>query len=388
MQKKFNARSIQEALKKIKADLGPDAMIISTRRIQRNIHNPYGQDRFEVTAAAHQKAPDTASQAAEGVKVPPDGHAEYQSLPACLHSSACAAENHAHDDLRSELVAIKDMLFLVGQGQGQGVPDVVRMRPECLNWYVKLVKSGFPPQKAASVIQLALTKYRDQGRGVNAKALTQAIARALADAIPVMDPFKKPVAAQTLAAYVGPTGVGKTTTIAKLAAILSLKQQKKVGLISVDGFRIGAVEQLKTYAAIMGLPCIPAFNYEDLVLAVKKLRHTEIILIDTAGHGHLDRSRMQLLEEVLGGDLKITKHLVLSAGMNHMDTQEVIKCFTVFEPESYVVTKLDETRHCGHMFSQAQDRGMPISFVTNGQRVPEDILPATPKNILQYIINH
>jgi flagellar biosynthesis protein FlhF len=386
MHKKFTAKSIQAAISKVKNAMGSEAMIISTRRIQQNLRNPYPQDLFEVTAAAHQSMANARAhitlEKKEG-KAARDAHRRLP--PLAMGDDPDAGDPQSVQHLKSELVAIKDMLFLLGQNRP--MPDVLQIRPECLNWYVKIVKSGFPEKKAQLIIQNALGSHQ-AGEASGAETLSQKIAKALIGGINVMDPFTNDNGEKRIAAFVGPTGVGKTTTIAKLAAVLGLSQQKKVGLISVDGFRIGAVEQLKTYAAIMGFPCLPAFNREDLLLAINKLRNNDILLIDTAGHSHLDNNRMQALEEILSHDLKMSTHLVLSAGMNHLDMREVAQRFTAFKPETYVFTKLDETKYCGSIISHAQDMGTPISFMTNGQRVPEDILPATRRNILEYLLNN
>jgi flagellar biosynthesis protein FlhF len=200
-------------------------------------------------------------------------------------------------------------------------------------------------------------------------------------------PFAAEAGTPQFAAFVGPTGVGKTTTIAKLAAELSLKAKKRVGLISVDSFRIGAVEQLRTYAAIMGLPCLPAFSHQDLRLAVEKMERQDVVLIDTAGHSHLDGKRMQQLQALLGVPGPITSHLVLSAAANRLDLQEAAARFAVFKPCSYVFTKLDETRQRGAIIDQAETLRLPISYITTGQRVPEDIHPATRQTILRHIFD-
>jgi flagellar biosynthesis protein FlhF len=117
---------------------------------------------------------------------------------------------------------------------------------------------------------------------------------------------------QIIAAFIGTTGVGKTTTIAKLAAQLMLKTSKKVGLISIDNYRIGAMEQLKTYADILGIPCFPAFNRKDLLFALKRMEGRDIVLIDTAGQSQYDTSRMEELRKMITADLDISCHLLLS----------------------------------------------------------------------------
>ena len=189
-----------------------------------------------------------------------------------------------------------------------------------------------------------------------------------------------------MAAFIGPTGVGKTTTIAKLAAMLRLHHKKEIGIISVDSYRIGAVDQLRTYASIMGLPCLSAFTPRELQMAVQKMRNKEIVLIDTAGQSHLDEDRMKELRQLMEGAHEISSHLVLSVTTEPQDMKEVAKNFSILNPETYVFTKLDETRRRGTIIDQVIQFKMPISFVTNGQRVPEDITTASKKNILKLIL--
>jgi flagellar biosynthesis protein FlhF len=191
---------------------------------------------------------------------------------------------------------------------------------------------------------------------------------------------------QQLAAFIGPTGAGKTTTIAKLAADLGLKQKRAVGLISIDSYRVGALEQLKVYSSIMGLPCLPAFSEQDLAIAVRKMRHKDVVLIDTAGHGHLDEKRMSELARLMGGEMDISSHLVLSVTTSREDMKDAAKHFNLLKPRTYIFTKIDETRRRGVMLDQIKSLELPISFVTNGQRVPEDIIKASPKKILDLIL--
>ena len=189
-----------------------------------------------------------------------------------------------------------------------------------------------------------------------------------------------------MAAFIGPTGVGKTTTIAKLAALLRLRHKKEVGIISVDSYRIGAVDQLRTYASIMGLPCLSAFTPRELQMAVGKMRDKDIVLIDTAGQSHLDRDRMKALRQLMEGAHEVSSHLVLSVTTEPQDMKEVARNFSILHPETYIFTKLDETRRRGTIIDQVLRLKMPISFVTDGQRVPEDILTASKRNILKLIL--
>ncbi len=189
-----------------------------------------------------------------------------------------------------------------------------------------------------------------------------------------------------MAAFVGPTGAGKTTTIAKLAAELTFKRKKRVGLISIDNYRVGAFEQLKAYSSIMGLWCIPAFSTDDFSMAIDKMRSMDIILIDTAGHSHSDKLRMDELAGVVNGDFNVSVHLVLSMTTGFIDMKDAATSFAALNPETYVFTKIDETKRCGKIFDQINELPMPVSLVTNGQRVPEDLIIPDKRTLLSIML--
>jgi flagellar biosynthesis protein FlhF len=136
----------------------------------------------------------------------------------------------------------------------------------------------------------------------------------------------------------------------------------------------------------MGLPCLSAFTREDLKKAINTLKNKDVILIDTAGQSHLDKDRMKELGSLLKGSLAISSHLVLSATTEQRDMKEAAKSFAALKPETYVFTKLDETRRRGGIIDQVSDSQLPISYVTNGQRVPEDITPADKRSILRVVL--
>jgi flagellar biosynthesis protein FlhF len=370
----YKARSIAEALRRVKADLGSDAMILSTRQLPAGFKNPYGGAMFEVSAICAQEAPEAT------------GHGRADAFmsgavgpqPDSAAPEACGMGWQA---LQSELVGIREMLGLLNVGGG--LPDMILEHPQWLGLYARLVRAGVSAQR----MQGALRHLCQAGSPSDPAGAAQRVMAEILKPVLTCEPFAAAAGAPQFAAFVGPTGVGKTTTIAKLAAELSLKAKKRVGLISIDSFRIGAVEQLRTYAAIMGLPCLPAFSHQDLRLAVEKMARQDVVLIDTAGHSHLDGQRMQQLQTLLGGQGPIASHLVLSAATNRLDLQEAAARFAVFRPCSYVFTKLDETRQRGVIIDQAETLRLPISYITTGQRVPEDILPATRQTILDRIFD-
>jgi flagellar biosynthesis protein FlhF len=178
-------------------------------------------------------------------------------------------------------------------------------------------------------------------------------------------------------ALVGPTGVGKTTTIAKLAAFGALQAKAGVALITLDTYRIAAVEQLKTYAKIMEIPLHVALNVNELRQAIQFHQDKGLILIDSAGHGQHDEQGMENLRDMLGGQNDIETHLVLSATTKSSDLTDIVARFEALSPKYLVFTKLDETSSYGSLFNQIVRTKKPVSFLTMGQNVPEDFEFAT-----------
>ncbi|MDM8538695.1 AAA family ATPase, partial [Desulfobacterales bacterium HSG17] len=283
--------------------------------------------------------------------------------------------------ISEELISIRDLLLTMNRGNG--IPEVILAHPEYLSVYAGLMKTGI----SKDIIHRLFDEcgLLMNGSHIPLARLKRTILQNILHRISHADPFEVGQSTQ-IAAFIGPTGVGKTTTIAKLAAELHIKLKKKIGLVSVDSFRIGAVEQLKAYANIMGVPYLAAHNHSDLMNALEKLSTLDIILIDSAGHSHMDHERMGTLQELFDNNTKVSTHLVLSATSKARDMQKAVDNFSVLQPATYVFTKLDETDQPGSIIDQIFQKDMPVSFLTNGQNVPDDILPATAKNVLQLIL--
>ncbi len=362
----FRGRTIQEAMASIKEELGPDAMILSTRRVPKSPRDPYAKDMFEIEAAPKEdpKANVVAGPKGYVLETKPDE----ELAP-----------------LKDELASIKDLISLVGLESG--LDSLMSDHSEAAGLFASLIRTGISEKKAKAILKNACAAMdSDQNEAPGSMAILKkyVITECLKD-INTVDPFAEGPDGSGLphaAAFVGPTGVGKTTTIAKLAAELKFKRKRSVGLISIDSYRMGAFEQLKSYASIMGIMCVPAFSREDLVKALERMRHMDIVLIDTAGHSHSDTARMEEVAQVLDGDFKVSVHLVLSMTTGFIDMKTAASAFSALNPESYVFTKLDEARRCGKILDQVGDLRLPISLVTNGQRVPEDLIVPKPQDLL------
>jgi flagellar biosynthesis protein FlhF len=177
--------------------------------------------------------------------------------------------------------------------------------------------------------------------------------------------------AARIAAFVGPTGVGKTTTLAKLAARDATLRGRTVGIVTTDTFRIAAVEQLRAFAEMMGARFRVAFTPQDLRAAVAEMEDADRIYIDTSGRSPSDKSSLSAMRGLFRG-LDAGVQLCLQASSRRADLEDNLAAFAVFEPQAIVVTKWDETRIPGEVVSLAIEHDVPVSFVTNGQRVPED----------------
>ncbi|MGZ8931025.1 MAG: flagellar biosynthesis protein FlhF, partial [Methylosarcina sp.] len=186
-----------------------------------------------------------------------------------------------------------------------------------------------------------------------------------------------------IAALVGPTGVGKTTTIAKLAAKFILKHgQNQVALITTDNYRIGAYDQLNTYGRILGVPVRAASTCDELRNLINGLLDKRLILIDTAGMSQRD---MKLVEQI-NTLRQIKSYLVMFAATDYKVMNEIIQAFRIFDPQAAILTKLDEAVTIGSAISSLIEHRLPLSFMTNGQRVPEDIFVPAARSLVNHCV--
>jgi flagellar biosynthesis protein FlhF len=186
--------------------------------------------------------------------------------------------------------------------------------------------------------------------------------------------------------FLGPTGVGKTTTIAKIAAELVINQKRPVTLATTDTFKIAAVEQLQTYANILKVPLEVCPSAESFSSLRDHLGPDDVVLVDTAGFGPRDERKLIELSELLQS-VRTERHLCVSSTTRDADLLQVVQRFRIFEPEYLVFTKLDETTSFGNIYNLAARTHIPLSYFTMGQRVPEDVEVATKERVADLILN-
>ena len=204
----------------------------------------------------------------------------------------------------------------------------------------------------------------------------EGLTKYLADNMQMADGLELKSRKRKIAALLGPTGVGKTTTLAKIAAQCVLEKGISTAFITADTYRISAVEQLKTYADILGLPIAIVYTPDELKEAIQKFRQKQLILIDTAGRSQHNRRQMAELKDFLAVNPNIEKYLVLSATTKNEDAKDIVDKFSVCKPDKVIFTKTDETKSLGIILNILCKKDMRLSYLTNGQSVPDDIVSA------------
>jgi flagellar biosynthesis protein FlhF len=354
----YKAENIQQAIATIKEELGSDAMILSTRKIKRKPGDPYAREMFEVEAA-----------------MPPMPKEEKKD------------KGNPVETIQEDIAQIKDMISIAGFGSG--MHNMVCNHFESVGVLASLLRSGVSEALASLIIQKASSVMdKNAGQQEKIKSLKKYVMQECMNRIATRDYFCRDNSSGVphVAAFIGPTGVGKTTTIAKLAAMLTFQRKMKIALISIDNYRVGAFEQLKAYASIMGLLCVPAFSGEDLLCALDRMKSMDMVLIDTAGHSHFDKQRIDEILQLIKTDFRISAHLVLSVTSESIIMQEAAAAFSVFGPDTVIFTKVDETRRCGKILDQINDFKLPVSLIANGQRVPEDLIVPGKQELLKIIL--
>ena len=256
-----------------------------------------------------------------------------------------------------------------------GLSDRIRERPALVRIYRHLVEADLDAGLARTLVESVSANHN----GANpAQVLQRKLARLLQTADPT--PGQNSLGSRHIV-LIGPSGVGKTTTLAKLAARWSVKEKKRVGLISVDTFRLGAAEQLRTYARIMGLPVRVAQDKAEFEQAVELFEGMDVVLVDTSGRSLQHPDQLAELTDMTSGLEDMALLLVLSAVTKDRDLAGLLTRTSGLPVQSLVISKIDETEYYGNVINNLVKFKKPVSFLTNGQKVPDDIIRATPERL-------
>jgi len=364
-----------EALANVKRHFGPDAVILSTRTVSKGgLLGLAGKSLVEITAAreapALARTDRTRRLATSQIRKPPR-----MSSPAdhAVAKVAGAASNDPGSNTRmfKEFDSLKSLVTdLMHETRRTNLAHVPR---PLFDSYRHLIENAVAEEVAMALIKrLEAETVPDQLK--EPAAVRQCLSKIIMESLPTAGPIvPKPGTAPYIAALIGPTGVGKTTTIAKLAANFSLRQQKKVGLITLDTYRIAAVEQLKTYAQIIDVPLKVAMSPEEYQDAVYAMKDMDVILVDSAGRSQRDALKIQELHGFFAAVAPDETHLVLSSASNDRVIHQAIDRFSQIGFDRVIFTKMDEAVGFGVILSALQKVNARISYITTGQDVPADI---------------
>jgi flagellar biosynthesis protein FlhF len=299
-----------------------------------------------------------------------------------LEQQGRPASEATRPDLEDEVAEIKrmvgQMLRSTGAAPAASVAEAgASNMPEALyKHYLKLLAGEVAKDLCDQIVGAVRAELTDEAM-TDDRAVRAAVLRHLAARIPVAEEMAAPMRGRDgrprVLALVGPTGVGKTTTVAKLAAAYRLKHGRSVGLITCDTYRIAAVEQLKTYASIIGVPLKVAMTPEEMAQACRELGECDVILIDTAGRSPSDDVRLEELRRFLNAAQPHETHLVLSSAASQTSLLRAAGRFAPVAPNKVIFTKLDEAVGFGVLLNVAHRIDADLSFVTTGQQVPDHI---------------
>ncbi|MEO1481657.1 MAG: flagellar biosynthesis protein FlhF [Myxococcota bacterium] len=383
---------MRAALAKVKADLGPDAIILNSR----TVGGIFGGGEVELTAVVDEvaevssaAAATAAAKATIAAPMPPTpsvdpkrtmdlGQANIKTQLAPLYDEIRALRAELSANQRPEPVRheLKEMKRFLGQlltvEPDRGLtsrmlraadvdPDLIEILVEETHARLRSfssVKDITPDQERAGLAEVI---------GLRLKA-------------PLEDPGPR------VKMLVGPTGVGKTTTVAKLAAQAALMEGKRVGIITHDTYRVGAVEQLRRYSELMRVPMRVASNRETFLRALDQFRGADLVLVDTAGRRPNDDRAVYALKRLIAGT-QVECHLVVSATSRSIELRTIVERYQPLEAKSVIVTKLDEASVFGAVLNVSMRGELPVSYTTFGQRVPEDIERANTRELALRVIN-
>lgn len=429
----FESPDMASGLKLVKKELGPDALILSTRTVKSGKLGILGKHVLEITAAVDTPWPKQEKTSDKQTPAtPPPEHQAYAnnaalplSAPTTTDDELYSPETHykigkkpksSHhstpqdpprpdetpqirqefDELKSIVKSLADEISRLGRRQESDSSLPTDLRPgkapekrsaDSALLFDMLLSYGADKKTTQTITGFALESL-DAEEIRDKQILYAFLQNTIANIIEVQPPDFTNIDSQQRIALVGPTGVGKTTTLAKIAAGYLSSFSNSIALITIDTYRIAAVEQLKVYGEIMHLPVDVVLTPGQLAEALEKHQDKNLILIDTAGRSPRDTLSIDELASFLKPELSITNHLVLSATGREDELAETITRFSRLGIDNTIFTKVDECINLGIILNTQIHNSAPISYITNGQRVPEDLCSADKKKIAELILPH
>ncbi len=382
--KKFIAPSMPEAMKKIRGELGVDAVILNSKIIHTGgIFGFFTKKNIEVIAAIDPSPIEKHSLQKEKHR-PVQSDRKVPILPKVVNTEqGNTTIESVNSNLKKEIDELKILLNGISTSH-HSTPST--LYPEAL----QKVDMKLKEQELNSDLRIELMSsmveywYKNNASATELEIdgwIQQFLLKKANEIKHGGISFKK-----KFINVVGPTGVGKTTTLAKIAANCVLNHKKKVAFITTDTYRIGAIEQLKTYAKILDVPIEVCYNLEDFVKAKDLFASYDLVFIDTAGRNFRNKQYVEDLNEVINFTEEMETFLVLSLTAKYQDMKDIYQQFNIIDIHRFIFTKVDETAQYGSILNLMSAYKLGVAYLTTGQNVPDDIVEATPEFLVKMIL--
>ena len=374
--KRYVVTHLREAMPLIRQELGQDAVILDTKKVKvGGVLGLFQKQRLEVLAALDEEK--VVKEETEFATLLQSEKKRREEAPERIEELATKVDKQPEAEKTQVLGELKSMKEIMMQ-----MMENERLPKQLKPVQVFLEAQEFSQAIRSGVMAELLIKsksYPSYTKEDAFKWMRQEFAKRIKNYPSIRSESKK------IRCFVGPTGVGKTTTIAKIAGHLLLKERQTVGLITSDTYRIAAVEQLRTYADILGIPMEVVQSPADLGQSLERLSACDVILMDTAGRNYQQYSYITQLETLLSGQqMSIT--LMLSLTHRYSDMKMIADNFHSLGVSEVIMTKMDETTVRGPIFNFTEDYNLPITILTTGQNVPDDLVRTTPDLLLDLVM--
>lgn len=373
-----------EAMKQIRAELGNDAVILNSKIAHTGgFLGLFKKRTIEVIAAVdpkpkYQQMPMVKQKQIQSSKVKQSDGASKRVL-----ENMKVEDPKSSNEIIKELNELKLLLKNIPAGTGSSAAPSY---PTTLQLMDKLLKEQeIEPAIQESILNSLLEKWYVEGANASIEQVYSWLEKEMINRISNIS-FGGLSFSKKYINVVGPTGVGKTTTLAKIAAECVITHKKKVAFITTDTYRIAAIDQLKTYAKILNVPLEVCYTIDDFKKAVQTFSDFDLVLIDTAGRNFRNKQYVDDLKKVIDFDHDMETYLVLSLTSKQRDMEDIFTQFSSIEIDKFIFTKADETSSYGAMYNMITKYNKGVAYMTNGQNVPDDMVAVNPNSIAKSII--
>lgn len=339
--KKYIGQTTHEAMLKLKMELGPDAVVLNTKTIRhKGLFGYFKKPLIEITAAYEDKD--------------------------LLKKKVVDAYEDKLNSINEELAELKN--FIINVSINKEEENI--FSPALTEFHNIMLKNGVAPEVSINILKKLDSEIDLENKDMN--TINNIVKFNLAEILGTPKPIIIPDD-QKIIFFVGPTGVGKTTTLAKIAADFVVKSKYDIGLITSDTYRIAAVEQLKVYSDILQLPLEIAYNRDDMIKAIDNFKDKDIILVDTAGRNHNDLKQIEELKDIVNVTKAKDTFLLISATTDFNKLKSLMEKYKFLDDCKLIITKIDEAEDYGNILNIKYITNRELSYFTTGQNVPDDI---------------